>query len=76
MLRIREGNCVYRKRGKTELSQSSELDDNEVGLSDKLVLGELKDEEDRLCVKCGSGHRKYLQEKKRIDSWEVRELMS
>jgi hypothetical protein len=46
MLRIREGNCVYVKRGKIELSQSSELDDNEVGLSDKLILGELKDEED------------------------------
>jgi hypothetical protein len=46
MLRIREGNCVYVKGGKIELSQSSELDDNEVGLSDKLILGELKDEGD------------------------------
>jgi hypothetical protein len=46
MLIIRKGNCVYRKRGKTGLSQSSELDDNEVGLSDKLILGGLKDEEE------------------------------
>jgi hypothetical protein len=46
MLRVREGYCVYGKRGKTELSQSSELDDNEVGLSDRLILGELKDEEE------------------------------